>query len=130
MGAFPAPQENGFSNPFNSTNNGTPSWGNANTWGGPPPFANPFRDSAKTNGFSQGYQPTGFPIVPTMNGTSWGANPFKVIFLRYGMSIFLVFIFLRLELLQMSTQTRFYEWGSVAAVGWCFYYAGLVFIPC
>lgn len=86
MSAF-ANLENGMqsnmSNPFNATN---VNWG-SNIMNGmqqqsqqQQPFANPFRDTSKMNGFSQSFQPI-FPLtsVGGMNSTNaWTPNPFKV----------------------------------------------------
>lgn len=71
-----------ISNPFNTSN---VNWGN-NMNGIPQqsqqqqPFANPFRDPSKMNGFSQSFQPM-FPMTSAsgMNSTNvWPSNPFKV----------------------------------------------------
>jgi Arf-GAP domain and FG repeat-containing protein 1 len=67
-------QENAFSNPFNS--NGMNWASNGNNFGNAQPFANPFREPARVNGFAQNFQPSLFPV--TANGSTWGANPFKV----------------------------------------------------
>ncbi|CAG9825072.1 unnamed protein product [Phaedon cochleariae] len=78
MATFPPTQEThpaNVSNPFGS-NGGA--WGHPNSTGNhqQQAFANPFRDSGKSNGFSQVFQPiAAYPV----NGTNgWAQNPFKV----------------------------------------------------
>lgn len=86
MSAF-ANLENGMtsniSNPFNTSN---VNWGgNMNGIQQQPhqqPFANPFRDTSKMNGFSQNIQSI-FPTMPSIGGVNstnntWTPNPFKV----------------------------------------------------
>ncbi|KAJ8982442.1 hypothetical protein NQ317_010182 [Molorchus minor] len=83
--AFPSENgTSGISNPF--SNGGGVNWGTNNVNGfqqSQQSFANPFKDTAKTNGFSQVFQPistypaNGTPM--TVNGTNgWTPNPFKV----------------------------------------------------
>lgn len=72
---FPTQESNVF-NPFNTNL----TWANgysSNLTNGGQPYANPFRtnEPAKANGLSYSFQPA---VVPTMNGSAWSANPFKV----------------------------------------------------
>lgn len=64
-------------NPFNTNL----TWANSNSsnlTNGGQSYANPFRtnEPPKANGVSYSFQPA---VVPTMNGSAWSANPFKVI---------------------------------------------------
>lgn len=79
------PSENGTANVSNPFGNGGTNWGtNANGFQqNQPPFANPFMDAGKMNGFSQVFQPIApFPsntMPVAVNGTNgWAQNPFKV----------------------------------------------------
>ncbi|KAJ8918461.1 hypothetical protein NQ315_008158 [Exocentrus adspersus] len=70
----------GVANPFN--NGSSINWGNNVNGFQPnqPPFANPFRDNNKMNGFSQVFQPIApFPVnTMPINGTNgWVQNPFN-----------------------------------------------------
>ncbi|XP_018571810.1 arf-GAP domain and FG repeat-containing protein 1 isoform X2 [Anoplophora glabripennis] len=83
LSAFPG--ENGTAGVSNPFSNGGVNWGtNLNGFQqNQPPFANPFMDTGKMNGFSQVFQPIApFPIntMPVaVNGTNgWAQNPFKV----------------------------------------------------
>lgn len=80
------PSENGTAGVSNPFSNGGVNWGsNLNGFQqSQPPFANPFMDAGKMNGFSQVFQPIApFPVntMPlAVNGTNgWAQNPFKVI---------------------------------------------------
>lgn len=91
MSAF-ASQENGgnVSNPFSNGVN----WSNGNNNGQPQPFANPFQEAIKTNGFSANFK-TAFPINPMpINGanSTWTPNPFKVTLILSFMIFFLRFV--------------------------------------
>lgn len=120
MSAFTNIENSNTSNPFNTN---TVNWGN-NMNGNPPPqhqqqpFANPFRDTTKMNGFSQNFQPI-FPMpsmVGSVNGgtNGWTPNPFKVSAIHkcFHKDNFNVRRVYRLEPQPLATQTptiRFYE---------------------
>ncbi|XP_057670834.1 arf-GAP domain and FG repeat-containing protein 1 isoform X1 [Diorhabda carinulata] len=83
MTAFPQSQDvlvtpNVVSNPFKT--NGI-NWSNLN--GGiqttAQPFANPFNDTIKSNGYAQGFQPiAAFPVPVNGAANGWTPNPFKI----------------------------------------------------
>ncbi|CAH1115574.1 unnamed protein product [Psylliodes chrysocephalus] len=93
MTAFPSNQDpnipEAVSNPFNM-NGGAVNWSNVAATNGmqsvqqqqQQPFANPFRDTVKSNGYTNNFQPIAFPtngIPLAVNGTNgWTPNPFKV----------------------------------------------------
>lgn len=94
MTAFPPSQDvavtpSVVSNPFstNGAANGIVNWSNLNGGGGiqtksQQPFVNPFSDTIKSNGYTQGFQPiAAFPVQTlTVNGAAngWTPNPFRV----------------------------------------------------